>query len=143
MTSDLFDRRQVRRAFARAARSYDAAATLQHDVEAHLLDSLSYMEQRAPTPPQVLVDIGCGPGRAAASMQQRWPKARVLALDLAMPMLRARAETRRWHPLRRDVQRVCADAAALPLVEGCVDVLFSNLCLQWVDDLPAVLAGFR
>ncbi|REN01692.1 methyltransferase domain-containing protein, partial [Mycobacterium tuberculosis] len=24
-----------------------------------------------------------------------------------------------------------------------VDVIFSNLCLQWVEDLPAVFAGFR
>jgi malonyl-CoA O-methyltransferase len=38
---------------------------------------------------------------------------------------------------------VCADARALPLADGCVDVLFSNLCLQWVEDLPAVFAGFR
>ncbi|MGO4778306.1 methyltransferase domain-containing protein, partial [Lysobacter sp. 2RAB21] len=38
---------------------------------------------------------------------------------------------------------VCADARALPLRDGSVDVLFSNLCLQWVEDLPAVFAGFR
>ena len=38
--------------------------------------------------PNVVVDLGCGPGRAAAAMQKRWPKARVLALDLALPMLR-------------------------------------------------------
>jgi len=49
----------------------------------------------------------------------------------------------RWHPLRRRVQPVCADARALPLAEGSVDVLFSNLCLQWIEDLPAVFAGFR
>ena len=35
------------------------------------------------------------------------------------------------------------DARALPLRDGSVDVLFSNLCLQWVEDLPAVFAGFR
>jgi len=41
------------------------------------------------------------------------------------------------------VQRICTDARALPFAENCVDVLFSNLCLQWVEDLPAVFAGFR
>ena len=140
-----FDRRQVRRAFSRAARTYDAAASLQHAVEAHLLESLSYLEQRAgaTVTPQLVLDIGCGPGSAALQMQQRWPRARVLALDLALPMLQSWPVKREWHPLRRSVQRVCADAAALPLADGCVDVLFSNLCLQWVDDLPAVLAGFR
>jgi malonyl-CoA O-methyltransferase len=39
--------------------------------------------------------------------------------------------------------RLCADARALPLAEHSVDLLFSNLCLQWVEDLPAVFAGFR
>ena len=38
---------------------------------------------------------------------------------------------------------MCADARALPLADASVDVLFSNLCLQWVEDLDAVLAGFR
>src|SRR5690606_9651056 len=35
------------------------------------------------------------------------------------------------------------DLRALPLAEGSVDVLFSHLCLQWIDDLPAAFAGFR
>ena len=43
----------------------------------------------------------------------------------------------------RHPQPLCADARALPLAENSVDVLFSNLCLQWVEDLDAVFAGFR
>jgi len=38
---------------------------------------------------------------------------------------------------------VCGDAQALPVLDQSVDVIFSNLCLQWVEDLPAVFAGFR
>lgn len=142
----LYDTRQVRRAFSRAAASYDAAAKLQHAVESRLLEMLDYLDdpalQRAK--PGVVVDLGCGPGRAAQAMQKRWPKARVLALDLALPMLReARSTSRGWNPLARRPQPVCADARALPLADGSVDVLFSNLCLQWVEDLDAVFAGFR
>jgi malonyl-CoA O-methyltransferase len=76
-------------------------------------------------------------------MRKRWPKAQVLALDLALPMLRQARGRDGWQPLRRGVDRVCADARALPLAENSLDVLFSNLCLQWVEDLPAVFAGFR
>jgi malonyl-CoA O-methyltransferase len=140
MSQRLFDIRHVRRAFSRAAGSYTAAAALQHDVEAHLLDSLDYFDQRAPA---VVLDLGSGPGSAAIAMQRRWPKAQVLALDLALPMLREARRRAGWHPLRRGVARVCADARALPLAENSVDVLFSNLCLQWIEDLPSVLAGFR
>ena len=141
----IFDMRQVRRAFSRAAQSYEAAATVQHEVEARLLESLDYFDQRPldRRAPQIVLDLGCGPGRAAAAMRRRWPKAQVLAFDLALPMLRESRRQEGWLPLRRKVQRVCADARALPLAENCIDVLFSNLCLQWVEDLPAVFAGFR
>ena len=143
----LYDTRQVRRAFSRAANGYDAAAQLQHAVEARLLEMIDYRDDPAlkRKPPNVVVDLGCGPGRAAAAMQKRWPKARVLALDLALPMLReTRASSKRGiNPFARRPQPVCADARALPLAENSVDVLFSNLCLQWVEDLDAVFAGFR
>jgi malonyl-CoA O-methyltransferase len=135
--NDVFDARQVRRAFSRSASRYETAAALQREVESRLLESLDYLEDRRP---QVVVDLGCGPGRAAAAMRRRWPRARVLALDIALPMLReARRRTGWWRP----VERICADARALPLADGSVEVLFSNLCLQWIDDLPALFAEFR
>lgn len=152
----LFDPRQVRRAFSRASASYASAATLQVEVEGRLLESLDYYaegrEGDAITP-ALVVDIGCGPGHASRAIQQRWPKAHVLAIDLAMPMLRqhdadasafARALPRPLaRLLTRGPARICADARALPLADHSVDILFSNLCLQWIDDLPAVFAGFR
>ena len=144
--TDLFDHRQVRRAFSRAAHGYDGAAALQREVGARLSETLDYLDDRAP---EVVVDIGCGPGHAAVAMQKRWPRAQLIALDLALPMLQ---ETRRnagggglprFLGGARRPDAVCADARALPLRDASVDVLYSNLCLQWVEDLPAVFAGFR
>ncbi|WP_312917794.1 malonyl-ACP O-methyltransferase BioC [Stenotrophomonas sp.] len=135
--SSLFDRNHVRRAFARAASSYHAAAVLQQEVAKRLLESLDYLEDRQP---QVVLDVGSGPGHSSAAMKKRWPKAQVIALDLAQPMLvEAKKQAGWWRPF----SRVCADARALPLADNSVDVIFSNLCLQWVEDLPAVFAGFR
>lgn len=151
----LFDPRHVRRAFSRASSSYTDAAKLQHEIEARLLETLDYYaEGRAADAqaPAVVVDLGCGPGSAARAMQARWPKARVLALDLALPMLQSQADAgglaRRLARLLPGAGapmpvRVCADARALPLADHSVDLLFSSLCLQWVEDLPAVFAGFR
>lgn len=151
MSTRLFDAKQVRRSFSRSAASYDAAAQLQHAVEARLLESLDYLDDPAlkREPPQRVLDLGCGPGRASVAMQKRWPKAQVVSLDLALPMLQqARAASKRsggWlaNPFARAPRAICADARALPLAEDSVDVLFSNLCLQWVEDLDAVFAGFR
>ena len=138
----LFDRRHIRRAFSRSATGYEAAATLQREIESRLLESLDYLDDRAP---QVALDVGSGPAHAAAAMRRRWPKAQVVALDLALPMLReSRKRTAWWkRAAGGDFARVCADATALPLAEGSVDVLFANLCLPWVEDLPAAFAGFR
>jgi len=106
-------------------------------VEKRLLESLDYLGDRVP---QVVLDVGSGPAHAAATMKKRWPRAQVIALDQALPMLQqAKRQAGWWKPFGR----VCADARALPLAEHSVDVIFSNLCLQWVEDLPAVFAGFR
>ncbi len=151
MSAPLFDAKQVRRAFSRASTSYDAAAQLQHAVEARLLESLDYLDDPAlkREAPQRVLDLGCGTGRASLAMQKRWPKAQIVSLDLALPMLQqARNAARQrvgWlsNSFAQKPTQVSADARALPLADGSIDVLFSNLCLQWVEDLDALFAGFR
>ncbi|RNF83737.1 malonyl-ACP O-methyltransferase BioC [Montanilutibacter psychrotolerans] len=150
MSPSLFDHRQVRRAFSRAAGHYDDAAALQREVASRLAESLDYLDDPALArpAPAVVLDVGCGPAHASVAMQKRWPKAHVLSLDLALPMLHearrnAGARRQRLFDFARRPDMLCADARALPLRDGSVDVLHSNLCLQWVEDLPAVFAGFR
>ena len=129
-----FDARQVRRAFGRAARTYSQHAALQREVEDRLLERLEYYSGQ----PARVLDIGCGPGRGSEALRKRFASAQVIALDVALPMLRM--IKRGWlHPLAR----ICADARALPLADASIDVLFSNLCIQWIDDLPTLFGEFR
>jgi malonyl-CoA O-methyltransferase len=130
----LFDPRQIRRAFGRAARTYTRHAALQRKIEARLLERLEYFPGR----PARVLDIGCGPGHGSAVLRKRYSGAQVIALDLALPMLRQLRPG--WH---RPLARVCADARALPLPDASVDLLFSNLCIQWIDELPALFAELR
>lgn len=151
----LFDHQQVRRAFSRAAGHYDEAAALQREVASRLLDSLDYFDERAqreadergekhPRTPELVLDIGTGTGHAAAAMQRRWPKARVLAMDLALGMAReARRNAGPWRPFKPRPHALCGDIRALPLMDSSVDILYSNLCLQWIDDISDVFRGFR
>lgn len=133
----LFEAALLRRNFGRAASSYAQVAVLQREVETRLIEQLDFLEDRQPLR---VLDLGCGPGRASGVMKKRWPKAQVIALDAALPMLKeVPKQSRFWRPIKR----VCADASSLPLIDGSVDVIFSNLCLQWVNDLPATLAEFR
>lgn len=133
----LFENALLRRNFGRAAASYAQVAVLQREVETRLVEQLDFLEDRQPIR---ILDLGCGPGRASALMKKRWPKAQVIAIDAALPMLKeVPKQTRFWRPIKR----VCADVSQLPITDACVDVIFSSLCLQWVNDLPATLAEFR
>lgn len=132
-----YDSRQIRRAFGRAASAYAAAAVLQCEVETRLLEQVEY----AKASPQRILDIGAGPGGASLALKKRWPQAQVIALDLALPMLReARRRAGWWRPKFACVN---ADANALPLPDASVDLLVSNLCMQWIADLPALFSEWR
>jgi len=126
----------VRRSFDRAARSYDGSAVLQSRVREELLARLDYVTLE----PATILDVGCGTGHATRALKDRYPRARVIALDVSEGML---AMARRRQSWRRRFDRVCGDAMRLPLTAGSVDLVFSSLTLQWCPDLDAVLSGFR
>lgn len=128
--------RAIRRAFDRAAASYDGAAVLQKTVRDELaarLDLLGFA-------PSTVVDLGCGTGHSTRALRDRWRDARVIAVDLAPGMLAQAGERQGWF---RRFDRVCADAARLPFRDGSIDLLWSSLMLQWAVDIDAVLAEVR
>jgi len=126
--SQPIDKHQARRAFEGAAASYDAAAVLQREMGDRMLERLEYIR----IDPQLIVDLGAGTGHAAGQLAHRYPKARVMALDFALPMLRKACKRGPW--LRRP-RCICADVEQLPIVSESVDLAFSNAALQWCTDL--------
>ena len=83
-----------------------------------------------------VVDLGCGPGTATATLSQRWPGAEILGLDSSAEMIeRAKElETERLH-------FGVADARAVNLTQA--DVVVSNAMLQWLPDHRELLARWR
>jgi malonyl-CoA O-methyltransferase len=136
--SDPFDidLARVRQSFGRSARSYDAAAVLQKRVRDELLERLDVVRLE----PAVVLDLGAGTGHASLALKRRYRSSQVIALDLADGMLR---EAGRRQTLLRRFRRVCGEAAALPLRDGSVDLVFSNLMLQWCQDPDAVFGEIR
>ena len=136
MNRGFLDKIRVRQAFEQAAARYDEAAVLQREMAARLMQRLDYIR----LDPQRVLDLGTGTGHALDALQRRYPRARLLALDFALGMLRrARRRGSRW----RRPRCVCADAEALPLADGCVDLLFSNATLQWCNDPAGTFAEWR
>lgn len=125
-------KRDVRRAFERAARTYDEAAVLQREVCARLLEHLDPIRLA----PRRAVDLGCGTGHAFDALAKRFPAAALVGLDIAPSMLaRARNRSPWWQRMlgSQHAALVCADAESLPLANASVDLVFSNLALQWCE----------
>jgi malonyl-CoA O-methyltransferase len=120
------DKRRVRAAFERAAATYDRAAVLQRRVADELVERLDIV-RLAPTR---ILDVGCGTGHALAALERRFRGAEVIGLDIALAMLRRVPRRGRW--LRRR-PLVAADAEALPVASSSVELVFSNMVLQWCD----------
>ncbi len=119
----------VRRAFDRAAASYDAAANLQRRVCELLLAELA-----EPAAARIL-DAGCGTGYALGRLASRWPESNIVAADFAPAMVAAAGGG--------NSRGVCADIEALPFVDAAFDLYWSSLSFQWCDAARAVAEAAR
>lgn len=134
------DKQQIRAAFEKAADTYDEVAILQREVGQRLLERLDYLRMQ----PQRVLDVGAGTGFCSFALSQRYPGVTVTALDIAVNMLRhARATQNIWQRLRRRLSFVAADAEYLPLADASVDMIVSNLTLQWCENLQQVFGEFK
>jgi len=116
------DKGDVARSFSRAAAGYDSVASLQRSVGKQLL---SQLPAKAPVSPSIL-DMGCGTGYFLPQLQQCYPSASLVALDLASGMV----SWARSHHVG-SAGWLVADAESLPLAASSVDVIFSSLVIQW------------
>lgn len=122
------DKQQVARAFSRAALSYDSVAHLQRKVGEALLELV-------PGNKPVVLDLGVGTGFLINSIIRKTKASDFVALDLAEGMLHF---ARKKHTSA--ITWVCGDAEYLPFVDKTYDLIFSNLALQWCEDLPQLFS---
>lgn len=129
----VFNQARVRRAFDRAAHSYEQYALVQNEVCQRLLEKLEIVK----IDPELILDAGAGPGMAVPGLFSRFKKAGVVALDLSEKMLQKSGEQGGFF---RKPLLVCADIEQLPFADNSFDLVFSSLTMQWCNDLSAVFA---
>jgi ubiquinone/menaquinone biosynthesis C-methylase UbiE len=78
-----------------------------------------------------VADVGCGKGRFARLVKERFPRAQVAAIDLAEAMLA------RVPPA---LDRVAASMTALPLATASMDAAYATESLEHAVDIPAAVA---
>ncbi len=131
----LFDKKDVRKAFSQAVSSYDAMATLQRTAGKDLLK-----HERIEELTGTVLDIGCGTGFLTGELLNLLACQQLITLDLAYPMIKA---TREKYSTVTNLHYLCADTEWLPLADNSIDRVFSNLALQWCQNLSGVFTEIK
>lgn len=117
----------IDRSFSKSASSYAKHAVVQQRVADHLLNLLTPNSSA-----QCVLDVGCGVGLQAESLQRIFPEAAVLLVDRSKGMC---DQARRLCP---DCEVIQADALRMPIPDASIDCLFSSSMLQWSSSLKAM-----
>ncbi len=135
------DKGRVRASFNRAANTYDAAAVLQKRVREEMLSRLDLVKIK----PKAILDAGCGTGHGSFALQKRFSNANIISLDLAFNMLQQTKLQRPW--LQKCLQKMlhqqhllCADIENLPIASNSMGLVWSNLAIQWCNDLDGAFS---
>ena len=123
------DRARIKQQFSAASHSYNSAARLQRVTGMKLIESNAHLFEG-----QVL-DLGCGTGINTKLIAGTLScESQVIGCDLAFDMTRkTRATT------HHKVNCIQADAEQLPFAQDSFSLVYSNLMLQWIDDLTVPL----
>lgn len=130
-----FNKKIVKQNFEKAANTYDKTAVLQSEINKRLLERLTYIRIN----PQTIVDIGSGTGHSIKALQKTYPKSHIIGLDLALSML----QHTKYPFWQKKPSLICSDMEALPLKADSCSLLFSNVSLQWCNNLLETFKEFQ
>jgi len=126
------DKQAVAASFSKAACHYDQFAQLQRDIGEQLLQHVEHANV------QTLVDLGCGTGYFSEKLASRFKQASLTCFDLSTAML---AQTKQRQIRHAHYQQ--GDIDNLPFAENSLDVVYSNLVVQWSEDLQGCLTQIK
>ena len=128
----------VQRRFDAVASSFDTADFVHRKTCDGLLERLEPMQVDA----NVILDLGAATGKGGRTLKKVYRTATIINFDISSEMLKIALRNRsilsRYNPIL-----VQGDAARIPLRDGCVDLVFCNQMLPWVDDLVSCFLEIR
>lgn len=139
------DLRAARRAFERSASSAGEVSVLAREVERRMAERLAYVR----VDPARVLDAGYGAGEGFELLRAHYPKAQLVGIDFAEPVVRvarARAGLRERIRTLFGAARnfhVCAEFSRLPLASGSFGMVWSNLALAWAREPSRALEEFH
>jgi len=120
------NRIKIARSFGSASHSYDVSARLQRYSGKHLMPWLPNRNDLT------VLDLGCGTGFFTDLLASRYQQ--VIGVDISHQMVEF-AKTHR----STEIKWLQGDAFKLPLQDESIDLIYSNLVIQWCDPLDKAL----
>ncbi|MBY6033499.1 malonyl-ACP O-methyltransferase BioC [Marinobacter daepoensis] len=114
-------KQSIARGFGGASGTYDNASRLQK-----VMGDAMCAELAGAFAPRSVLDLGCGTGWFTRKLLEQYPDATVTGADLSPGML-----VRASGGSPESISWLQADAEQLPLADSSVDLIFSNLMIQW------------
>lgn len=136
----LLDKKLIRESFDAAADNYDDVAVLQREVGQRIIERLELVKLT----PQIILDVGAGTGFVSQALGKFYKGSRILSLDIAPRMLEVARSKNNWiSKWFGNHAYICGDAESLPINDSSVDLIFSNLTIQWCGELDRVFSEFN
>ena len=121
-------RQLIQNNFNTSAPGYLTNAQIQRDSAARIMNELaklSFADKK-------ILDLGSGPG--TFSHQSSASPTNMVLFDLSINMLKNNPA---------DTPAINGDAANLPIADNCIEIVISNLMLQWIEDKSRILAEIQ
>ena len=131
-TTFTINKKAVAHSFSKAANRYDQFAQLQRDIGLQLLTQVTQLKR------DKILDLGCGTGHFSEKLCQIYPDCQMTCLDLSNAML-ALVDNKQLP----QVSCLQGDIDHLPFTENQFDLIFSNLVVQWSEDLHNCLKQLK
>lgn len=127
----MINKQLLKKRFSKHAKTYDEYANIQKMMAKQLIDSLPQhvVEQQIN-----ILEIGCGSGYLTQLLCKAFPKARILAIDLAPGMI----DVAQKRIQEERVTFLCGDIEETVLHES-YDLIVSNATFQWLNHPQRVI----
>ena len=128
---ELARKKAIAQRFGEAAQVYDDKVIVQKRVSKRAFELLQEFLTPS-TRKQLALDIGCGTGSDTDKLLQF--SHRAVGMDLSEGMIC-------WAKQHNDQQKLnwlVADAESLPCKSGSIDIVYSSMALQWLEDVNVV-----
>ncbi|MDD5238126.1 MAG: malonyl-ACP O-methyltransferase BioC [Candidatus Omnitrophica bacterium] len=126
------DKKAIIRNFSRYADTYDRYCAVQRQA------ALALLEMTGENNINKILELGCGTGNYTYFLRERFPDSAIKAIDISREMIQVAAKKIK----DERIEFILGDAETIDLGES-FDLVTSNACFQWLEDLQAALAKYK